>query len=61
MKLIVMDELHKIPYLGHPGYQKLITMIRKDFFWPNIENEVVEYLACCLECQQFKAEHQHPI
>ena len=32
IKLTVMDELHKRPYSGHPGYQKMITMTRKDFF-----------------------------
>ena len=45
IKLTVMDELHKLPYSGHPRYQKMITMIRKDFFWPNMKNEVAEYLA----------------
>ena len=32
-----MDELHKRPYSGHLGYQKMITMTRKDLFWPNME------------------------
>ena len=36
IKLTVMDELHKRPYLGHPGYQEMITMIKKDLFWPNM-------------------------
>ena len=32
IKLVVMDGLHKRPYSGHPGYQKIITMTRNDFF-----------------------------
>ena len=60
IKLIIMDKLHKKPYSGHPRYLKMITMKRKDFFWPNMEKEVVEYLARCMECQQVKFEHQHP-
>ena len=51
IKLTVMDELHKIPYSGHLGYQKMITMIRKDFFWKNMKKEVSKYLARFLECQ----------
>ena len=35
-------------------------MLRKDYFWPKMKNEVAEYIARCIECQQFKAEHQHP-
>ena len=55
-----MNDLHKRPYSGHPGCQKVITMIRKDLFWPNMKKEVAEYLSHCIECQQFKVEHQHP-
>ena len=49
--------MHKNPYSGHPGYQKMITMLRKEYFWPNMKNEVAEFLARCIECQQVKAEH----
>ena len=59
IKLIVMNELHKQLYSGHPRYQKLITMIRKDLFWPNMKKEVAWYLARYIECQQVKVEHQH--
>ena len=40
IKLNVMDELHKQPYSGHFGYQKMITMTRKYFFCPNMKKEV---------------------
>ena len=39
----------------------MITMIRKDFFCPSMKKEAAEYLARCIECQQVKAEHQHPV
>jgi len=55
-----MDEFHISHYAGHPGYQKMITAIRKEYFWPGMKRNIVEYLARCLECQQIKAEHQHP-
>jgi len=60
LKLLILNEVHKSPYSGHPGYQKMITMLRKDFFWPNMKSEVAEFLARCMECQQVKDEHQHP-
>eukprot|EP00253_Pinus_taeda_P001790 PITA_01790 len=46
--------------MGHPGSHKLITTLRKEFFWPVMKKEVEEYLARCLECQQVKAENHHP-
>eukprot|EP00253_Pinus_taeda_P035992 PITA_35992 len=60
IKNLIMDEFHVSHYAGHPGYQKMITAIRKEYFWPGMKKSIVEYLARCLECQQIKAEHQHP-
>ena len=37
IKLLILDEIHKNPYLGHPGYQKTITMLIEDYFWPNMK------------------------
>ena len=45
VKLLILDEIHKTPYSGHPGYQKTITMLRKEYFWPNMKTEVAEYIA----------------
>ena len=57
----ILDDLHKKSYSSHPGYQKMITTLRKQFYWPNMKNETVEYLSKCLDCQQVKAKHQHLI
>ena len=58
-KRFIMDALHKRPYVGHPGYQKMITPTRKQFYWPRLKKDIANYLAKCLECQQVKAEHWH--
>ena len=60
IKLSILNEVHKSPYSRHLGYLKMITMLRKEYLWPNMKNEVVEYIARCIECQQVKAEHQRP-
>jgi hypothetical protein len=60
LKRFILDELHKRPYTGHPGYQKMITATRKQFYWPGLKKDIAEYLAKCIECQQVKAEHRHP-
>jgi hypothetical protein len=61
LKRFIMDELHKRPYTGHPGYQKMITATRKQFYCPGLKKDITDYLAKCLECQQVKEEHRHPI
>ena len=60
IKLLILIKVHKIPSSGLLGYQKKITMLRKEYFWPNMKNEVSEYIARCIEGQQVKVEHQHP-
>ena len=32
VKLLILDEVHKTPYSGHPVNQKTITMVRKEYF-----------------------------
>jgi hypothetical protein len=49
-----MDELHKIPYSGHPGYQKIVTTSRKHFYWLGLKKDIAAYLAKCIEFQQVK-------
>jgi hypothetical protein len=61
LNLTILDEVHKKPYSGHSGYQKMLTTLRKLFYWPNMKGETVEYLSKCLDCQQVKDEHQHPV
>jgi hypothetical protein len=51
LKRFIMDELHKRPYTGHPGYQKMITTTRKQFYWHGLKKDIAEYLAKCIECQ----------
>ena len=60
VKLLILDEIHKTPYSGHPSYQKTITMLRKEYFWPNMKTKLAEYISRCFECHQVKTEHQHP-
>jgi hypothetical protein len=47
-------------YTSHPGYQKMITATRKQFYWPGLKKDIAEYLAHCIECQHVKTEHGHP-
>ena len=60
LKLLILNEMHKPPYAGHPGYQKMITTLTKKFFCPIIKVDLVYYLFKILGCQEVKVEHRHP-
>jgi hypothetical protein len=60
MRNLVLKEMHDVPYVGHPGYQKMITKVRSQFFWLGMKKDVADYIARCMECQKVKVEHRHP-
>jgi hypothetical protein len=61
LRNLVLKEMHDVPYAGHPGYQKIITAVRSQFFWLIMKKDVVDYIAQCMECQKLKADHRHPM
>ena len=60
LKELILNEFHCNNYAGHLGYQKILTAIKKVYYWSGMRKNIVEYLSKCLECQQVKVEHQHP-
>jgi hypothetical protein len=42
LRRFIMDELQKIPYTRHPGYQKMITTTRKLFYWTRMKKYIVD-------------------
>jgi hypothetical protein len=60
MKNTVVREMHNVPYVEHPRYQKSIAAIRSQYFWHGVKKEVANYIAKCLEFQKVKNEHRHP-
>jgi hypothetical protein len=59
LRNLVLKEMHDVPYAGHPGYQKTITAVRIELFWPGMKKDVADYIARCMECQKVKVEHRH--
>jgi hypothetical protein len=61
LRNLVLKEMHNVPYVGHPGYQKQIAAVRSQFFWPGMKKDVVDYISRCMECQRMKVEHRNPM
>jgi len=61
LKCMIFHEMHNVPYVGHPGYQKTVATIKSHYFWPGMKRDIIEYIGRCMECQKVKAEHRHPI
>jgi hypothetical protein len=59
LKRFIMDEIYKRPYSWNLGYKKMITTVRKLYYFPGMKKEIAKYIAKCIEYQQVKDEHRH--
>jgi hypothetical protein len=41
LRILVLKEIHNVPYVGHPGYQKTIVDVRGQYFWSGMKKHVV--------------------
>jgi hypothetical protein len=59
LRNLVLKEMHNVPYVGHPSYQKIIAAVRSQFFWSGMKKGVLDYIVRCVECQRVKVEHRN--
>jgi hypothetical protein len=60
LKQLIMDEFHRMPYVGHLSYQKMMTAVRQLYYWHGMKQDIARYILKCLECQQEKFKNRHP-
>jgi hypothetical protein len=56
---MILQEMHNVPYEGHPRYQKIVAAVKSHHFWLGMKREIAEYIARCMKCQKVKFEHGH--
>ncbi len=47
-----MRECHDGLLVGHGGAKRTTTFFKKSYYWPNLKDDVEEYVKTCLTCQQ---------
>jgi hypothetical protein len=48
LKILILREMHNVPYVGHPGYRKTIAAVKSQYYWSGIKKEVVDFITKCL-------------
>ncbi|KAD7476939.1 hypothetical protein E3N88_00075 [Mikania micrantha] len=56
----IFYEAHKSRYSVHPGAMKMYQDLLKDYWWPGMKFNVMQYVNKCLTFAQVKVEHQKP-
>ena len=57
----VISDFHDSPYAGHCGIGKTTTLIKKHYWWPDLDGSVFSYMRTCHSCQTNKARNKKPL
>jgi hypothetical protein len=57
---MILHTKHDSQVAGHFGQDKMIEFIRRNFWWPKMDQQIIDYIRSCLECQKDKAAHHKP-
>jgi len=60
LKLRILRSRHDHPTAGHPGRNKTLLIVRRDFYWPGIKDYVERYVQGCHQCRRAKASRHKP-
>jgi hypothetical protein len=59
LQLNLIRELHNGGLGGHCGMEKTTTLVKEQYFWPNINKDVRKFVECCRVCQLAKGRSQN--
>jgi len=47
----VMESEHDTKVAGHMGQDKTIELVRRNFWWPKMNERIIDFVRSCPECQ----------
>ena len=54
----LLKEMHDTVYAGHPGVERMMALLSRNYFWPKMEDDIEAYVKSCLVCQLDKTERK---
>jgi hypothetical protein len=54
LRQTVLELEHDSKIVGHFGQDKTIELIRQNFWWPKMDETIIDYIQSCVECQKNK-------
>ena len=52
-KQLIHDH-HDLPTHGHPGISRTTDLVQRQYWWPQLRQDVIQYVRGCAECQHHK-------
>jgi len=54
----ILKENHDSADMGHPGQHRMLELIKRTYWWPELKKDIKKYIQGCFKCQQNKVQHQ---
>jgi transposase InsO family protein len=56
----ILESEHDTKIAGHMGQDKTIELIRRNFWWPKMDEQIIDFVRSCTQCQKDKAARHQP-
>jgi len=56
----ILESEHNTKVAGHMGQDKTIELIRRNFWWPKMNDRIIDFVRSCPECQKNKVSRHQP-
>ena len=56
LRLALLKECHDGPVAGHRGVKPTLAELVKNYYWPNLRDDVEQYVKLCVTCQQNRTQ-----
>ena len=54
----ILGECHDSVLGGHLGIEKTLVLVQRGYYWPNMAEDVRQYVESCKLCQEYKSENK---
>ncbi|MBW0584579.1 hypothetical protein O181_124294 [Austropuccinia psidii MF-1] len=57
IQLSILQKHHDSPLAGHPGQEKTLKLVKRDFHWSGMTQFIKDYVSSCQQCSRNKNIH----
>jgi len=54
----ILWENHDFVNVGYSGQQRIMELLKQNYWWPGLKEDIKKYIQGCFKCQQNKVQHQ---
>ena len=56
LRRLLLKEYHDTPWVGQNGWQRTYALLKREYYWPNLRDDAIQFTKTYLICQQNKVE-----